>query len=67
MGERRNGKGKEWGFEAEGKSRPSRKTFGSVGDRVDECKEESNLIPINEHICRTEKGRHTQSLQRRLS
>lgn len=25
--------------------------------RVDECKEESNLILITVHICRTEKGR----------
>lgn len=37
-------------------------------DRVDECKEESNLISINDHIGRTEKGRSkAQFLQRRLS
>lgn len=36
--------------------------------RVDEYKEESNLISINDHICRTGKGRSkAQSLQRCLS
>lgn len=29
--------------------------WGTV--RIDECKEESNLILITVHICRTEKGR----------
>lgn len=40
--------------------------WGTV--RVDECKEESNLIPINVYNCRTEKGRSkVYSLQRRFS
>lgn len=36
--------------------------------KVDEYMEESNLISINDHICRTRKGRSkAQSLQRCLS
>lgn len=37
-------------------------------DRADEWREESNLMSINDHVCRTGRGRSkAQSLQGRLS
>lgn len=60
----------EWRFVAVGKHRPSSSGHLNqwVRNQVDECEEESNLILINAHICRREKGKsNAQYLQGKLS